>query len=70
MGRFHFELTLEPDIGALLSKRNKPEVVAPKPQPQPQPQPQIQPEPLPPLDNNYDDIRHYDYQIDGASNTL
>ena len=70
MGRFHFELTLEPDIGALLSKRNKPEVVAPKPQPQPQPQPQIQPEPLPPLDNNYDDIRHYDYQLDGASNTL
>lgn len=70
MGRFHFELTLEPDIGALLSKRNKPEVVAPKPQPQPQPQPQVQPQPLPPLDNNYDDIRHYDYLLDGASNTL
>lgn len=72
MGRFHFELTLEPDLGNLLSKRNKPVAPEPAPQPAPQPQPQPQPqvEPLPPLDNNYDDIRHYDYLLDGASNTL
>ena len=67
MGRFHFELTLEPDLGALLSKRNKPE---PAPAPAPAPEPEPEPEPLPPLDNNYDDIRHYDYLLDGASNTL
>ena len=70
MGRFHFELTLEPDLGNLLSKRNKPVAPEPAPQPAPQPQPQPQVEPLPPLDNNYDDIRHYDYLLDGASNTL
>jgi len=70
MGRFHFELTLEPDLGNLLSKRNKPAEPAPAPQPAPQPQPTVAPEPLPPLDNNYDDIRHYDYLLDGASNSL
>ncbi len=68
MGRFHFELTLEPDLGALLAKRNKPEPVKPAPEVKPEPQPE--PEPLPPLDNNYDDIRHYDYLLDGSSNTL
>ena len=68
MGRFHFELTLEPDLGALLAKRNKPEPVKPAPAPKVEPQPE--PEPLPPLDNNYDDIRHYDYLLDGSSNTL
>ena len=62
-GRFHFELTLEPDFDALLSKRST------KAQPvQPQPAPE-QPK-LAPLDkgpNNYDDIRHYDYLLDGGA---
>lgn len=64
MGRFHFELTLEPDFGALLSKRSTAAQPVPaKPQPAPQ-QPQ-----LAPLDNNnnYDDIRHYDYLLDGGA---
>ena len=42
----------------------------PAPAPAPAPEPEPEPEPLPPLDNNYDDIRHYDYLLDGASNTL
>lgn len=57
MGRFHFELTLEPDLGALLSKRStKADVVQPAPE-------------LPPAEgiNNYDDIRHYDYLLDGGA---
>ena len=66
MGRFHFELTLEPDIDGLLARRNKPEPVVEQPAPQPQPQ-------LPPVappDNNYDDIRHYDYLLDGSATAL
>lgn len=66
MGRFHFELTLEPDLGGLLAKRST------KAQPMPQ-QParqQPQPAPLAPLDNNYDDIRHYDYMLDGSATAL
>jgi hemolysin activation/secretion protein len=59
MGRFHFELTLEPDIDGLLAKRSTNVQPAPAPQPQPAPQqPQVAP-PEPSL-NNYDDIRHYD----------
>lgn len=67
MGRFHFELTLEPDFDALLSKRST------KPQPAPAPQPQAQPapEPVEPAGpNNYDDIRHYDYLLDGSATAL
>ena len=67
MGRFHFELTLEPDFDSLLSKRST------KAQPAPaQPQPAQQPQ-LAPLDNgpnNYDDIRHYDYLLDGSATSL
>ncbi|MDE6138401.1 MAG: hypothetical protein K2F57_02905, partial [Candidatus Gastranaerophilales bacterium] len=66
MGRFHFELTLEPDLGGLLSKRST--KAQPMPQ-QPAPQ-QPQPAPLAPLDNNYDDIRHYDYMLDGSATAL
>ena len=66
-GRFHFELTLEPDIGGLLAKRStKAEPVMPAPQPQPQPEP----EPQLPSPNNYDDIRHYDYMLDGSATAL
>ena len=64
MGRFHFELTLEPDLGGLLSKRST------KAQPMPQPKEEPQPAPLAPLDNNYDDIRHYDYMLDGSATAL
>ncbi len=65
MGRFHFELTVEPDFDSLLSKRST------KAQPVPQPQPQTQPAPLEPIGpNNYDDIRHYDYLLDGSATAL
>ncbi len=60
IGRFHFELTLEPDFDALLSKRST------KAQPAP-PKPQPEPEPIQPINNNYDDIRHYDYLLDGGA---
>lgn len=67
MGRFHFELTVEPDFDALLSKRST--KAQPLPQ-QPQPQ-QPQPAPLEPIGpNNYDDIRHYDYLLDGSATAL
>ena len=61
MGRFHFELTLEPDFDALLSKRST------KAQPAPQKQEQPKLEPIEPVNNNYDDIRHYDYLLDGGA---
>ncbi len=66
MGRFHFELTLEPDLDGLLAKRNKPEPVIQAPAPEP-------PKELPPVappENNYDDIRHYDYLLDGSATAL
>ena len=66
IGRFHFELTLEPDIDGLLARRNRPEPVIEQPAPQPKPE-------LPPVappDNNYDDIRHYDYLLDGSATAL
>ncbi len=67
MGRFHFELTVEPDFDSLLSKRST--KAQPLPQ-QPQPQ-QPQPAPLEPIGpNNYDDIRHYDYLLDGSATAL
>ena len=67
VGRFHFELTMEPNFDALLRKR----YVEPKPQaaPPPPPPPQPQPAPAQPV-NNYDDIRHYDYFNDGAGGSL
>lgn len=67
MGRFHFELTLEPDFDSLLSKRStKAQPIQPAPQPQPQ-----QPAPIEPAGpNNYDDIRHYDYLLDGSATSL
>ncbi|MBD5402637.1 ShlB/FhaC/HecB family hemolysin secretion/activation protein [bacterium] len=66
MGRFHFELTLEPDLDSLLSKRST------KAQPVPPAQPQPKAPELAPLDgpNNYDDIRHYDYMLDGSATAL
>ncbi len=64
-GRFHFELTLEPDFGALLAKRStKAEPV------EPQAEPQVQAEPVLPPPNNYDDVRHYDYMLDGSATAL
>lgn len=62
LGRFHFELTMEPNLDMLLRGRHK-EVAPPPPPPQPEPAP---PEPV----NNYDDIRHYDYFNDGGGGSL
>jgi len=68
VGRFHFELTMEPNFDALLRKRVVETKPAP-PQPAPQIQPQPQPKPAEPV-NNYDDIRHYDYFNDGGGGSL
>ena len=63
MGRFHFEMTLSPNIDALLASRStKAEPVAPKTQFQKQ----VEAEYV----NNYDDIRHYDYFRDGGGGSL
>ena len=56
-GRFHFELTLEPNIDKLLRDRSVAAKVVP------QVQKEVQAEYL----NNYDDVRHYDYFLDGGS---
>ena len=55
-GRFHFELTLEPNIDKLLRDRSVAAKVVP------QVQKEVQAEYI----NNYDDIRHYDYFLDGG----
>ena len=68
VGRFHFELTMEPNFDALL-KRRVVETKPAQPMPQPQPQPQIKEVPPEPV-NNYDDIRHYDYFNDGGGGSL
>ena len=60
MGRFHFELTLAPNIDALLASRST--VAAPKTQFQKN----VEAEYV----NNYDDIRHYDYFRDGGGGQL
>jgi hypothetical protein len=66
MGRFHFELTLEPDLDGLLARRKQPEpIVAPAP-----PAPPKELPPVAPPENNYDDIRHYDYLLDGSATAL
>ena len=52
-GRFHFELTLEPNIDKLLRDRSVTAKVVP----------QVQSDYI----NNYDDVRHYDYFLDGGS---
>ena len=51
-GRFHFELTLEPNIDALLRHRST--------APAPRVEKHVE------ADYNYDDVRHYDYYNDGA----
>ncbi len=55
-GRFHFELTLEPNIDKLLQNRSVAAKVVP----------QVQKEVEAEFINNYDDVRHYDYFYDGA----
>ena len=56
-GRFHFELTMAPDFDALLRRRyTAPQAV----------QTDVKAEPY----NNYNDVRHYDYFIDGAGGNL
>ena len=60
MGRFHFELTLAPNIDALLASRST--AVAPKTQFQKN----VEAEYV----NNYDDVRHYDYFRDGGGGQL
>lgn len=63
MGRFHFELTLSPNIDALLAQRStKAQPVVP----QTQFQKNVEAEYV----NNYDDIRHYDYFRDGGGGAL
>lgn len=63
MGRFHFELTLSPNIDALLASRStKAQPVAPKTEFQKN----VEAEYI----NNYDDIRHYDYFRDGGGGSL
>lgn len=63
MGRFHFEMTLAPNIDALLASRStKAQPVAP----QTQFQKNVEAEYV----NNYDDIRHYDYFRDGGGGSL
>ena len=56
MGRFHFELVLEPSIDKLLKKNSVAAKVVP----------QVQKEVEAEYINNYDDVRHYDYFYDGA----
>jgi len=66
MGRFHFEMTMTPNIDALLASRStKAQPVAPAP-PQTTFQKQVEAEYV----NNYDDIRHYDYFRDGGGGSL
>ena len=66
MGRFHFEMTMTPNIDALLASRStKVQPVAPPP-PQTTFQKQVEAEYV----NNYDDIRHYDYFRDGGGGSL
>ena len=63
MGRFHFEMTLAPNIDALLASRStKAQPVVP----QTQFQKNVEAEYI----NNYDDIRHYDYFRDGGGGSL
>ena len=64
MGRFHFELTMSPNIDALLAQR------ATKVQPAPAPQTTFQKHVEAEYINNYDDIRHYDYFRDGGGGSL
>ena len=64
MGRFHFELTMSPNIDALLASR------ATKVQPAPAPQTTFQKHVEAEYINNYDDIRHYDYFRDGGGGSL
>lgn len=59
-GRFHFELTLAPNIDALLAER------VTKAAPQTQFQKNVEAEYV----NNYDDVRHYDYFRDGGGGSL
>ena len=59
-GRFHFELTLAPNIDALLASRST--AAAPKTQFQKN----VEAEYV----NNYDDVRHYDYFRDGGGGSL
>ena len=56
MGRFHFELTLEPNIDKLLKSRSVAAKVVP----------QVEKEVQGDIINNYPDIRHYDYFLDGG----
>ncbi len=55
-GRFHFDLTLEPNIDKLLKNRSVAAKVVP----------QVQKEVEAEFINNYDDVRHYDYFLDGS----
>lgn len=56
-GRFHFELTMEPNFDALLRNRSTVAKVEEK---------RVEAEYV----NNYDDIRHYDYFNDGGGGSL
>ncbi len=56
-GRFHFDLVLEPNIDKLLKNRSVAAKVVP----------QVHKEVQSDYINNYDDVRHYDYFLDGGA---
>ena len=62
VGRFHFELTMEPNLDALL--RNRSTAAKPAPAPAPYVQKEVD------AQYNYDDVRHYDYFHDGGGGAL
>ena len=66
MGRFHFEMTMSPNIDALLASRQAKAQPVPAPAPQTTFQKEVEAEYV----NNYDDIRHYDYFRDGGGGSL
>ena len=68
-GRFHFELSLAPDIDALLRSRSTKEVIEER-HVQAQPAPAPAPAPEPEYINNYPDVRHYDYFFDVPGSAL
>jgi hemolysin activation/secretion protein len=70
-GRFHFELTMAPDIDALL--RGRQGAAQPQKVYETRVESKVAPpaQPLPPADYyNFDDVRHYDYMRDGSNTSL
>ncbi len=62
LGRFHFELKLEPNLDAVLRHRS----TAAAPAPAQRTEKHVEADVM----NNYDDVRHYDYFNDGGGGSL